>query len=87
MSIKKINVIRWINYQKFENHIIELFEDDNIEDGIVKIAMSLNKNSRFYVWANNIPNIYYSIEDIKWKGYNNNPLKSNKSIKTFLLLI
>lgn len=76
MSIKNINVIRWINYEKSENYIIQLFEDDNIEDGISKIAMTINKNSRFYVWINNLPNIYYSIENIKWKGYNNNPLKS-----------
>ena len=76
MSLKSINVIRWINYEKHKNYKIEIFEDDNIEDGISKIAMSINKTSRFYVWINNLPPIYYLIEDIKWKGYNNNPLKS-----------
>ncbi len=76
MSLKSINVLRWINYENYTKHKIEIFEDDNIEDGITKIAMSINKNNRFYVWINNIPDFYYSIENNKWKGYNNNPLKS-----------
>ena len=76
MSLKSINVIRWINYDKSEKYSIKIFEDDSLEDGISKIALQLNKKSRFYVWNNNYPNLLYSIEDIKWKGYNNNPLKS-----------
>ena len=84
MSLKSINVIRWINYEKHKNYKIEIFEDDNIEDGISKIAMSINKTSRFYVWINNLPPIYYLIEDIKWKGYNNNPLKSTDRNNTII---
>jgi len=76
MSLKIINITRWINYDKYEIYKREIFEDDSLEDGITKIALSINKNSRFYVWINNIPDLLYKIEDIKWKGYNNNPLKS-----------
>ena len=32
MSLKSINVIRWINYEKHKNYKIEIFEDDNIEE-------------------------------------------------------
>ena len=76
MSLKTINVIRWINYDKSEKYSIKIFEDDNLEDGVSKIALSINSKSRFYVWNNNFPELLYSIEDVKWKGYNNNPLKS-----------
>jgi hypothetical protein len=76
MSLKIINIIRWINYDESENYKREILEDDNLTDGITKIAYSINKNSRFYVWLNNLPDLLFTIEDNKWKGYNNNPLKS-----------
>ncbi len=76
MSLKSIDVTRWKNYNQSEKHKINIFEDDSIEDGINKIAVSINGKSRFYVWNSKFPNLLYSIEDIKWKGFNNNPLKS-----------
>ena len=76
MSLKSIDVTRWKNYNQSEKHKIKIFEDDSIEDGINKIAVSINSKSRFYVWNSKFPNLLYSIEDIKWKGFNNNPLKS-----------
>jgi len=77
MSLKTINVTRWKSYDTNEKHQIQIFEDDNIDDGITKIALSINNKSRFYVWNNNFPYLLFSIEDPKWKGFNNNPLKSS----------
>jgi len=76
MSLKIINVKRWINYEIYETYKREIFEDDSLEDGITKIALSINKTSRFYVWINNLPNLLFTIQNSKWKGYDNNPLKS-----------
>lgn len=76
MSLKIINIKRWINYETFETYKREIFEDDSLEDGIIKIALSINKSSRFYTWINNYPNLLFTIENSKWKGYDNNPLKS-----------
>ena len=76
MSLKIINIKRWINYETFETYKREIFEDDSLEDGITKIALSINKSSRFYTWINNSPNLLFTIENSKWKGYDNNPLKS-----------
>jgi hypothetical protein len=82
MSLKKINVLRWFNNEIKKKYVIEIYEDDNLEDGISKIAMTIEqeienkKLGKFYVWNENYKSILYSIENIKWKGYNYNPLKS-----------
>jgi len=73
MPLKNIKVKRWFP-DKFENHNISIYDDDNIEEGISKIALTINKG-RFYVWNLNHPNLLFSIDVIKWKDYNPNPMK------------
>lgn len=90
MSLKTISVLRWFKDGSNKSYKINIYEDDNIEDGIIKIVMNIKNQEkkdleRFYVWNNNYKSILFSIENIKWKGYNFNPLKSidktNQSIK------
>jgi len=83
MPLKTIKVSRWLNKNKKKFYSIDIYEDDNIEDGINKIGLSIIKEeekteklTKFYVWNNNFPNILFSIDNIKWKGYNYNPLLS-----------
>lgn len=82
MSLKTITVSRWFNDNTKKNYNIEIYEDDNLENGISKIGLIIaqereHKNlGRFYVWNIKFPNLLYSIDNIKWKGYNYNPLKS-----------
>ena len=76
LELKKIQVTRWKSYDTKEKLEVSIFEDDSLEDGISKIALSINSKSRFYVWNTKFPDLLFSIEDIKWKGYNYNPIKS-----------
>ncbi len=76
LELKKIQVTRWKSYDTKEKIEVSIFEDDSLEDGISKIALSINSKSRFYVWNTKFPDLLFSIEDIKWKGYNYNPIKS-----------
>jgi len=82
MSLKTIVITRWLNYNSKKKYTINIYEDDNIEDGIAKINMIINEElenknlGRYYVWNNNYKSILYSIDYIKWKGYDYNPLKS-----------
>jgi hypothetical protein len=83
MPLKTIKVTRWLNKDKKKLYSIDIYEDDSIEDGINKIGLSIIKEeekteklNKFYVWNNNYPNILFDINDIKWKGYNYNPLLS-----------
>jgi len=82
MSLKTITITRWFNNNTNKKYSVDVYEDDNIENGISKIGLTIaqeieNKNlGRFYVWNNNYPDLLYSIDNIKWKGYNSNPLKS-----------
>ena len=47
MSLKNINITRWKNYNDNEKLSINVYQDDNIDDGLAKIAQSINKKSRF----------------------------------------
>ena len=82
MSLKTITVTRWFNDNTKKKYTVDIYEDDNIENGITKIGLTIaqdleNKNlGKFYVWNINYPDLLYSIDNIKWKGYNSNPLKS-----------
>lgn len=80
MPLKSIKVKRWISIEKFETYDIPIYNDDSLEDGISRIAFTIHKG-RFYVWNLNFPNILYSIDNIKWKDYNPNPLKLNYPLK------
>jgi hypothetical protein len=83
MSLKTITVSRWFNNNTKKVYKVDIYEDDNLENGINKIGLTIaqeheHKNlGRFYVWNINYPNLLYTIDNIKWKGYNFNPLKSN----------
>ena len=91
MSLKTITVSRWFNNNTKKVYNIDIYEDDSLENGISKIGLIIaqeheHKNlGRFYVWNTNYPSLLYSIDSIKWKGYNNNPLlstdKSSLNIK------
>ena len=81
MPLKTIKVKKWISTTNFENHNISIYDDDSLEEGISKIAHTINNKSRFYVWNLNFPNLLFSIDLIKWKEYNQNPLKLNYPIK------
>jgi hypothetical protein len=81
MPLKTIKVKKWISIDKFETYNISIYDDDSIEDGVSKIANTINNKNRFYVWNSNFPNLLYSIYFIKWKDYNFNPLKLHFPIK------
>ena len=71
---KKIIVNNWINYEKFKQHEIEVYIDDNLENVIAKIGYTINNDKgRFYVWKGN-KSILFDIKSIKWSGYSPNPL-------------
>ncbi len=83
MELKKISVVKWLNNKDKITYDFKLFEDDNIEDGITKIALGIidkdkdkSKNDRFYVWNENQKSILFEVTNFKWKGYNYNPLKA-----------
>jgi len=78
MNLKKISIVKWLNNTTKKNYEIQLFEDDNIEDGINKIALSImdKPNDRYYVWNENQKSVLFELSGIKWKGYNYNPLKA-----------
>ena len=86
MPLKSIKVTRWLSENKKKIYTIDIYEDDNIDDGINKIGLNIIKQeednqklTKFYAWNNNFPNMLFSIDDKvnKWgSGYNFNPLKS-----------
>ena len=81
MSLKSISILRWFKDGSNKKYKIDIYEDDNIEDGIFKISMNIINQEkkdlgRFYVWNNNYKSLLFSIENILWKGYDFNPLKS-----------
>ena len=81
MPIKNIKVKKWISTTNFELYDIPIYEDDSIEEGVSKIAFTINNKSRFYVWNTKIPNLLFSIDTIKWKDYNPNPIKLKFPLK------
>jgi hypothetical protein len=89
---KLIKVFKWNNENEntlyvfndtykegiFINEII--YEDDNIEDALNKIALSIQNTEKklllpYYAWTNS-KSLLFDIEKKYWKGYNINPLKS-----------
>ena len=89
MSLKTITILRWFPNKTTKKFMVDIYEDDNLEDGIIKIIIALSKESekplgRFYVWNNHYKSILFSISDEKWKGYDYNPLKATD--KTSLII-
>ena len=80
MPLKTIKVKRWFSSSKTENLQFNIYEDDSLDEGIAKIAFSIHKG-RFYVWNDKLPNLLFSIDNIKWKDYNPNPMKLKYPLK------
>lgn len=83
---KLLNVYKWnsINDKKLyvfnEDEIPLIYLDDNIEDAINKIALSIKEKDSsvqfpFYAWTNQ-KSLLFKIDNVKWSGYNINPFKS-----------
>jgi len=54
-----------------------IYKDHSIEDAVFRIGAYIQKNvdDTFYIWVKNEP-LLFSINGIKWHGYNVNPFKS-----------
>jgi hypothetical protein len=70
---KKIIINNWTNNKNYTTHEINVYEDDNLENAIVKLAKSIYNTNRFYVWKGNV-SILFNFNEIKWDGYSANPL-------------
>jgi hypothetical protein len=85
MSLKDIHITRWFPNKTTKKYSFSIYEDDSIEDGILKLVSNIKESGRFYVWNNIYKSILFSISDYHWNGYNYNPLyatdTSNSIIK------
>ena len=72
---KKIIINNWTNNKTYNSHEVYVYEDDNLETAINKIAKSIYNSDRFYVWKGNI-SLLFNIDNIKWTGYSANPLNA-----------
>jgi len=83
---KLINVYKWNSlkdkklYTFNDNDEPFIYSDDNLEDAINKIALTIKEQDSsvqfpFYAWADN-KSLLFKIDNIKWSGYNINPFKS-----------
>jgi hypothetical protein len=70
-----VKVIRWKSATEKESISINAYQDDKMEDAVMKLGGYI-QNTPFYAWSNNKP-LLFSIKDSKWKGYNINPFKAN----------
>ena len=72
---KKILIINWINnktYNTYENYV---YEDDNLETAIIKLAKNIYNTDKFYAWKAD-KSILFNLKSINWDGYSPNPLKA-----------
>ena len=76
MSLKTIHVTQWFPDKTNKKSVYSIYEDDNIEDGILKLVAKLEIKDRFYVWNSVYKSILFSIPEYSWKGYNFNPLEA-----------
>ena len=72
---KKIIINNWINNKTFKTYENYVYEDDNIENAIVKLAKSIYNTDKFYVWKSD-KSILYDFKTINWDGYSPNPLEA-----------
>jgi hypothetical protein len=70
---KKIIINNWIDYKNFKIYENYVYEDDNIENAIVKLAKNIYNTDKFYVWKSD-KSILYDFKSINWDGYSPNPL-------------
>jgi hypothetical protein len=80
---KKIIINNWTNYKTFNKYENYVYEDDNIETAIVKLAKSIYNTDKFYVWKSD-KSILYDFKEILWDGYSPNPLEA-KDLKSLQL--
>ena len=80
---KKIIINNWINYKTFKTYENYVYEDDNIENAIVKLAKSIHNTDKFYVWKSD-KSILYDFKSINWDGYSINPLEATNLKSTKL---
>ena len=76
MSLKTIHITQWFPDKTNKKFTFSIYEDDNIEDGIIKLVNKLEIKDRFYVWNSVYKSILFSIPEYSWKGYNYNPLEA-----------
>ena len=72
---KKIIINNWVNYKTFKTYENYLYDDENIENAVVKLAKSIYNSNKFYAWKNN-QSILYDFKSINWDGYSPNPLEA-----------
>ena len=77
---KKIIINNWIDYKNFKIYENYVYEDDNIENAIVKLAKNIYNTDKFYVWKSD-KSILYDFKSINWDGYSPNPLNA-KNLKS-----
>jgi hypothetical protein len=77
---KKIIINNWINYKTFKTYENYVYEDDNLETAIVKLAKSIMNTDKFYVWKSD-KSLLYDFKTINWDGYSPNPLEA-KNLKS-----
>jgi hypothetical protein len=77
---KKIIINNWIDYKNFKIYENYVYEDDNIETAIVKLAKNIYNTDKFYVWKSD-KSILYDFQSINWDGYSPNPLNA-KNLKS-----
>ena len=68
---KKILIINWINnktYNTYENYV---YEDDNLETAIIKLAKNIYNTDKFYAWKAD-KSILFNFKSINWDGYSPN---------------
>ena len=76
MSLKTIHITQWFPDKTNKKYTYSIYEDDNIEDGILKLVSNIGIKEKFYVWNSVYKSILFSIQDYPWKGYNYNPLEA-----------
>jgi len=76
MSLKTVHITRWFPNKTIKKYSLTVYEDDNIDEGILKLVSKIKEEGRFYVWNTIFKSILFSIPDYPWKGYNYNPLEA-----------
>ena len=72
---KKIIIINWINNKTFNTYENYVYEDDNLETAIIKLAKNIYNTDKFYAWKAD-KSILFNFKSINWDGYSPNPLKA-----------
>ena len=77
---KKIIINNWIDYKKYQTYENYIYDDENLENAIIKLVKSIYNTDKFYVWKNN-KSLLFNFKTINWDGYSVNPLEA-KNLKS-----